>query len=345
MTKLSICIPTYNRAKHLSNCLESIIANKLKSKIDFELCISDNCSTDETSEIISKAKQDLPIKYQKNEKNLGVARNVLKVVEMANSDFVWLIGDDDLLVPNAIEEVISLIETHPMVDYFYINSYHLTTEFVFSFPQPFQTSSLPEKMEKFSSWDKSGETAFIDLINPKISFDFLGGMFLAVFRRSKWVLNAHLPDKVALTDNRVYSHFDNTFVHVKIFSKAFANSKAYFHASPLSVSLTGAREWSPMYPLVHSVRLVEALDEYRKNGLPFLKYLRYRNFALNYFIPDLILMFLNREKSGFVYINPLKLILNNCIYPNFYFSFFRFFFRKIKKLLNKFIPISKLREY
>ena len=40
---ISICIPTYNRAKHLMNCLESISLNKNTSSIDYEICISDNC--------------------------------------------------------------------------------------------------------------------------------------------------------------------------------------------------------------------------------------------------------------------------------------------------------------
>ena len=98
----------------------------------------------------------------------------------------------------------------------------------------------------------------------------------------------------ALTDIRTFSYFDNTFPHIKIFAKAFANNNAFFSAEPLSVCLTGAREWSPMYPFVHSVRLIEALVEYKKNGLSFLRYLWCKNYALNNFIPDFI--FDNRFK-------------------------------------------------
>ena len=42
--KLSICIPTYNRAKYLKNCLNSILLAKSQSSIKFEVCISDNNS-------------------------------------------------------------------------------------------------------------------------------------------------------------------------------------------------------------------------------------------------------------------------------------------------------------
>lgn len=332
--KVSVCIPTYNRADHLSNCLRSIIANRLNGPADFQVCISDNASDDHTQSVVRSAQQHIEIKYQKNETNLGVARNVLKAVQMAEGEFVWLIGDDDLLLPDALQRLSGLIDAHPSVDYFYINAFHLTTEFIFSFPQPFDTALLPEDMEPFSSWRDSSEMDFLDLVNPKLSFDFLGGMFLAVFRREMWNANVNAVDPDALADSRVFSHFDNTFVHVKIFSKAFSGSRAYFFSEPLSVCLTGAREWAPMYPFVRSVRLVEALDEYRKNGLPFIRYIRCKNFALRSFIPDLIYMLLNKEISGLAYVNPYKLILKSMIFPSTYLSVFYYLARRIRALSN-----------
>ncbi|WP_061216127.1 glycosyltransferase family 2 protein [Leptospira santarosai] len=334
--KISICIPTFNRARHLSNCLNSIVLNEDKENISYEICISNNCSTDETEEVVSSLKNELPIRYQKNETNIGVARNVLKVVEMASGDYIWLIGDDDLLLPGALKGLSNLILEHPKIEYFYINSFHLTTEFVFSFPRPFHTAHLPKEMERFSSWKQEGEVEFFKLINPKVSFDFLGGMFLAVFKKENWIQNIHVVNQTHLLDERTFSYFDNTFIHVKIFSKAFANSKAFFHASPLSVCLTGAREWAPMYPLVRSVRLIEGLKEYRKNGLTLIQYLKCRNYALKFFIPDLIFMIIHKNVSGISYINPFALIFNNCIYPNFYFSFIYYFIRKISIFIKKF---------
>lgn len=329
-TKVSICIPTYNRATHLANCLQSIISNKSISKIDFQVCVSDNCSTDETEDVVRRAQENIIIKYRKNPKNLGIPKNFLNVVEMADGEFVWLIGDDDLLLPCALEELADLIDRHQDVDFFYINSFHLSTRYVSSFVQPFDTANLPKNMTPFSPWPNSGEMMFMDLVDPKISFDFLGGMFLSVFRRRDWIQNINVLDEAAVLDARTFSHFDNTFPHVKIFAKAFANSKAFFSAKPLSVCLTGAREWVPMYPLVRSVRLIEALEEYRKNGLPFLCYLRCRNFALGNFIPDIIRMLLKPEQSGLRYVSLTKLVLSNMLYPNFYLSPFLLLVRRWK---------------
>jgi glycosyltransferase involved in cell wall biosynthesis len=328
--RISICISTYNRAVHLLNCLNSIILNKGRFAIDFEVCVSDNSSTDETEEVVCRAQEYMEIKYQKNPQNLGATKNFLSVVEMADSEFVWLLGDDDLLMPYALEEINDLIGKYPDVDFFYVNSCHLTSEYVLSFPQPFDTANLPQKLKPFSSWTDSGEMKFLDLVDPKVSFDFLGGIFLSVFRRENWRRNIGALDESAVNDNRMFSHLDNTFPHVKIFSQAFADSKAFFNFQPLSVSLIGVREWEPMFHLVASVRLVEALEEYRKNGLSFFQYLRCKNFALSRFIPAMVWMFLHKKDSGFVYIDPLKLILANCLYPNFYLSTFNYLIKKLK---------------
>ena len=279
------------------------------------------------------ARERLQIKYRRNEQNLGRVRNYLQVIEMADGEFVWFLGDDDLLLPNTLEQIRQLIDLHPDKDFFYVNAYHLSTEFVASFPQPFNTCNLPKNMKPFSARKQSGALQFMELVDPEVSFDFLGGFFLAVFRRELWLRHVDVLDQQAILDLREFSHYDNTFPHVKVFAKAFANSKAYFHADPLSVCLTGAREWSPMYGLVHGVRLIESLGEFRKNGLPLLQYLWCRNFGLNNFAADLGLMLFHGREAGLAYVNPWKLIIQNCLFPNFYLSVFFYVARKLKSYM------------
>ncbi len=338
--KLSICIPTYNRAAHLADCLNSIILCDVQSNFNFEVCISDNGSTDGTEDVVRVAQSVINIKYHKNAVNLGMTRNFLNVVSMAEGDFVWMIGDDDLLVPNAIAKLYRLIDSHPKVDFFYVNSFHLNTEYLKNFSSPFDTANLPENMEPFSKWAIAGEVDFLELIDPRISFDFLGGIFLSVFRRENWNLNADVLDGNAVKDDRVFSHFDNTFPHVKIFANAFRDSRAYLNTQPLSVCLTGAREWSPMYPFVRSVRLVEALGEYRKNGLSYRKYIYCKNYALGNCIPDFIRILANRKRSGYIFIRPFKLFLDYGCYPNFYLSIFYFIGGRISRFYRRLLEYA-----
>jgi glycosyltransferase involved in cell wall biosynthesis len=331
--RISICIPTYNRASLLENCLNSIIQGNQFSENDFEICISDNCSTDNTQEIVQSAQKKISINYSRGSSNIGMARNFLKVVDMAIGEFVWIIGDDDLLLPGALIKLKKLINEHSEVDFFYINSYHLSTEYLKAYPHPFSTTDLPSGMLPFSSYEKNGIMRFIDLVDPSISFDFLGGIFLNVFRREKWVDNIGVLDLEALKDERTFASFDSTFPHLKIFAAGFANSKAYFNSAPLTVCLTGAREWAPIYPYVRSIRLVEALDEYRNNGLGLIKYLKCKNYALQHFLPDMISMLVRKGRTGREFIQMRKYIFRNSIYPNFYLSFFYYLFRKSKQIL------------
>ena len=86
---------------------------------------------------------------------------------------------------------------------------------------------------------------------------------------------------------------------------------------------------------IHHPRIIESLYEFKKNGLSYFKYFLYKNSALSNFVPDLLKIIFYKGNTGIVYINPLKLVFFNCIYPNFYLSIIYFFFRKIKNKLSK----------
>jgi glycosyltransferase involved in cell wall biosynthesis len=111
---LSIVIPTYNRAIFLENLLACIIPQTEKVRGEIEICISNNCSTDNTREIVANFQKKYPglINYNENKKNLGFDRNVLLVMEMARGDFVWLLGDDDMIVDDGIKETVGFINNH-----------------------------------------------------------------------------------------------------------------------------------------------------------------------------------------------------------------------------------------
>ncbi len=108
---LSICIPTYNRADCLKRLLHNIIPQALEFKDKIEVCISNNASPDNTKKIVMIFKEKYPdlIKYNENKKNLGPDRNILKVVSMAEGEFIWTSSDDDLIVKNGLKEVIEFL--------------------------------------------------------------------------------------------------------------------------------------------------------------------------------------------------------------------------------------------
>ncbi len=102
----SIIIPTYNRASDLQFALYCILR---QSFLDFEVIISDNCSTDNTKEIIDKL-GDKRIRYFVNKKNIGVTLNYKKALGYTKGKYVFLHSDDDfLLYENSLEKIYNKI--------------------------------------------------------------------------------------------------------------------------------------------------------------------------------------------------------------------------------------------
>ena len=98
-TILSICIPTYKRANILEGALKAIDkAIQLIDKEKIELVVSDNCSPDNTFQVVQEyIDKGLPIKYIRNTENIGADDNILQCFRLAKSKYVWVIGDDDYI--------------------------------------------------------------------------------------------------------------------------------------------------------------------------------------------------------------------------------------------------------
>ena len=331
---LSICIPTYNRPNQLPNCLHSIYLAKKNSNLDFEVCISDNGSEYDVTKIIQPYKDKLKIRLNKNKVNLGYQPNLLKTISIATGEYVWAIGDDDLLIPGSLQKIEKLLNDNRDVDFFYINSYLLDYSYLSKFEKPFDTKNLPNNMEKLSKKKISQKLHFWDLIDHKVSFDFLLGNFLNIFKRKMWLDNVNCLNENLLKDTRVWSNFDNTCAHIKIYANAFKNSQAYFYEEALTVNASGVREWAPLYPFIEIVRLPEMLDYYRSRGLSFKKYVLNKNYALRNFSNYFFKILIRGKEGGLNYVNFYKHVFLNLIYPNAYLSVLYFIFRKLKNKFN-----------
>ena len=110
---LSICIPTYNRPNQLPNCLNSIYLAKKNCNLEFEVCVSDNGSNYNVKEIVNKYKKKLNINLNENKKNLGYQPNLLKTINMSKGEYVWAIGDDDLLTDNSLSKTYEVLKNDP----------------------------------------------------------------------------------------------------------------------------------------------------------------------------------------------------------------------------------------
>jgi len=104
--KVSIILPTYNRAKLLNRCVSSIL---LQTYSNWELIISDDGSSDETQEEVKKLQLlDNRIIYHKNDQNLGLPKNRNEALLLVSGNLIFFIEDDLILEPNCLE---ILVET------------------------------------------------------------------------------------------------------------------------------------------------------------------------------------------------------------------------------------------
>ena len=96
--KFSILMPVYNGEKIIMPTIRSILS---QSFTNYDLIVVDDCSKDNTEEIIKKIR-DKRIKYFRNEKNLGYAKNLEECRKKADGDIIYLMGQDDISAKDAI---------------------------------------------------------------------------------------------------------------------------------------------------------------------------------------------------------------------------------------------------
>ena len=108
---LSIVIPTYNRASFLDQSLNILAPQIVKYKNQIEFAISDNASTDNTEEVVRKYSEAIDIIYFRNKNNIGFERNFEKLLDNTSSKYVYLMGDDDIVAPDFLDNVISILES------------------------------------------------------------------------------------------------------------------------------------------------------------------------------------------------------------------------------------------
>lgn len=114
MTKISICIPTYNRARCLVELLDSIVAQGLPD--DIEVVVSDDASPDNSVEEARRFAERIPhFQLLTRDANIGLDANFLAVVAAARSPYIWLMGDDDRLEPDGARRVLEALARWPDV--------------------------------------------------------------------------------------------------------------------------------------------------------------------------------------------------------------------------------------
>ena len=107
---ISVCITSYNRVKELDRCLHSI---KTRHTDQIEIVISEDCSPkkNEIKEVVLNFERTSPYKllFNTNKKNIGFDRNLKKLIDVANGEYLLFVTDDDSLAEDKLDELIKLM--------------------------------------------------------------------------------------------------------------------------------------------------------------------------------------------------------------------------------------------
>jgi abequosyltransferase len=108
---LSISIPTYNRMKYLERLLTILYDEQSANDPRVELIVSDNVSTDGTRAVVEDfIRRGMKLRYVCNEINRGGDDNFCRCYSRMRGKYVWIVGDDDVIAPGALQKILSLLE-------------------------------------------------------------------------------------------------------------------------------------------------------------------------------------------------------------------------------------------
>lgn len=122
--KVSILLPTYNRAAYLRLALESILAQTFTN---FEVVVMDNASTDDTPAVVASF-DDPRIVYHRNPRNVGAVGNHNRGLRHCRGEYLAIFSDDDLMLPDNLARKVAVLEAHPTVGLVYSDALVIDAE-------------------------------------------------------------------------------------------------------------------------------------------------------------------------------------------------------------------------
>lgn len=214
--KLSICITTRNRAAFIRETLINILR---QATPECEVVVVDGASTDDTESVVKiLVERHDNLRYFKQDKNGGVDRDFDRAVELARGEYCWLMPDDDVLEPGAIQLVLDAINK----DYFIVlvNTSHFDS-----------TTLTPISSTMLKTLDNQ-------IFRPHQ----IDELFKECCRLLKYIGSFIMQRKVWLERNRT-RYYGTDFVHIGVIFQEPMPGDALVIAAPLISIRSGNQTW------------------------------------------------------------------------------------------------------
>ena len=332
---LSICIPTYNRAKHVFSLVQNILSCQTD---EIEVVVLDNCSTDETKKLLSSI-YDNRFVFIQNPQNIGGILNTVNVLTLAKGEYALLCLDrDNINNQNILPLIDSLREENDVVlgyctfeliekssDNVYEKGFDSVLNMAYLSKHPsgeFFKTAILKKLKKIEEINNNLVKFgfYHDLMNAEASF----------FGKSKMinipiVAAAYLNSKDDFGVNKSHS-YTNTNYYFKPDQRIFEYSSYMIHASKLNLS---SKEKIKLFNAIYYRGLISATFDFKKKLMDM-------KICSHYRIDTRKVSFIELLKNDFyfsssflkqnIHISFLRKI-NICLYAHFKFIYL--FFRRI----------------
>jgi glycosyltransferase involved in cell wall biosynthesis len=266
---VNICITAYNIEKYLSECLDSILKQKVNFK--YNIIIGEDRSTDSTMSICKKYEKEYSnvIIYQ-NEKNLGNMMNMIATLSKCKSKYIALMDGDDLWISeNKLQSQIDFLENNSQYSLCFhdakICNEDLSFKYLYSDRFKGRNYEIPYSLHQLVKWRILGATSSIVFRNQYLEYPF-------------WVKNLYGPDAFIF-------FYCYSFGKIKYFNEVMSIYRVHSGSTDRSYSKIKLAE-----------RNVMEYNTYRTVLSPSMKLYFFRKLFRNYFY----IIYLNIRNNNFL---------------------------------------------
>jgi glycosyltransferase involved in cell wall biosynthesis len=270
---LSIGIPTHNRSRLLKIALEALLPQTEDRISEVEVLVSDNASTDDTPSVVDGFLETFRFRSIRNPDNLGPVRNMNALAtELAAGEYVWLLGDDDLVAPGAIERVLDVLRKNRDLEVFYAN---------------FRCARFDEHWPESAAGGYDGP---YDRLANSDSADRPVKHWRELVRAESWMATqvyAHIVRRQVWIDywrdrgvGETHSHARWTWPHTCMIAESLAESPTYYIGQPVLTIFDQSQSWLDERAQINMFRTPELMRLCRRAGVAKTEIRSYSNYML-----------------------------------------------------------------
>ena len=296
---LLIYIPSYQRQAKLKNCIDAISLAMQGNEESVRVIVSNNGSTDGTKEYLDALKFNW-LKVIHRSDNVGFYQNVLGAFCFdIEAEYLWIIGDDDYLMPTAISGLLKIIRNYPVADYIFCNTKAFDpSEYESKFNELRSINNVTGGIVKSKHFSGTELVKFNQIINPAVADTLLGELMVNCYKFSaiKMFNIEHYKNLDYHADKIDWGQIDIKTLgemsqphNLPIIDCFSGNTVAVYCDEVRTFNFWGTAEWLDDYDLAFPCVIFYLIQEYkRRNIIDHKQYLELFTYFLNAMGPSLL---------------------------------------------------------